>query len=42
MLPLIEEGGFIPSVDHTVPPDVSWANFQYYMQSKEKLLRGAL
>jgi uroporphyrinogen decarboxylase len=42
MLPLIEEGGFIPSVDHTVPPDVSWANFRYYMASKEKLLRGAL
>ena len=42
MLPLIEEGGFIPTVDHTVPPDVSWANFKYYMQSKEKLLRGAL
>jgi len=42
MIPLIEEGGYIPAVDHTVPPDVSWANFQYYMQSKEKLLRGAL
>ena len=42
MLPLIEEGGFIPSVDHTVPPDVSWANFKHYMRSKEKLLRGAL
>jgi uroporphyrinogen decarboxylase len=40
MLPLIEEGGFIPTVDHTVPPDVSWSNFQYYMKSKEKLLRG--
>ena len=42
MLPLIEEGGFIPTVDHTVPPDVSWANFKHYMRSKEKLLRGAL
>ncbi|MGQ9681447.1 MAG: uroporphyrinogen decarboxylase family protein [Anaerolineae bacterium] len=38
--PLIEEGGFIPSVDHTVPPDVSWPNFQYYMRSKARLLRG--
>ena len=27
MLPLIEEGGFVPTVDHTVPPDVSWDNF---------------
>jgi len=40
--PLIAEGGFIPTVDHTVPPDVSWENFQYYMQSKLKLLRGEL
>ena len=38
--PLIEEGGFIPTVDHTVPPDVSWPNFQHYLASKAKLLRG--
>jgi len=42
LMPLIEDGGFIPTVDHTVPPDVSWPNFQHYMESKEKLLRGAL
>jgi len=29
--PLIEEGGFIPNVDHSIPPDISWDNFQYYM-----------
>jgi uroporphyrinogen decarboxylase len=40
--PLIEEGGFIPSVDHTVPPDISWPDFQHYMESKGKLLRGEL
>jgi hypothetical protein len=40
--PLIAEGGFIPTVDHTVPPDVSWAHFQYYMSSKAKLLRDEL
>jgi uroporphyrinogen decarboxylase len=39
MRPLIEEGGFIPTVDHTVPPDVSWDNFRHYMESKTKLLR---
>lgn len=39
-IPLIEEGGFIPTVDHTVPPDVSWDNFRYYMDSKRALLRG--
>lgn len=39
-IPLIEEGGFIPTVDHTVPPDVSWDNFRYYMEAKRSLLRG--
>jgi uroporphyrinogen decarboxylase len=38
--PLIEEGGFIPTVDHTVPPDVSWDNFRIYMELKSALLRG--
>ena len=39
-IPLIKEGGFIPTIDHTVPPDISWENFQYYMQQKDKLLTG--
>lgn len=40
--PLIEEGGYIPSVDHTVPPDVSWENFCYYMEKKQLLLKKEL
>lgn len=28
--PLIKEGGFIPSCDHGVPPDISWPNFVEY------------
>ena len=39
---LIEEGGFIPTVDHTVPPDISLANFEYYMERKKDLLAGTL
>jgi uroporphyrinogen decarboxylase len=39
-IPLIEEGGFIPSVDHTVPPDVPLDNFLYYMERKQALLEG--
>jgi uroporphyrinogen decarboxylase len=39
-IPLIEEGGFIPTVDHTVPPDVSWDNFRHYMDAKRALLVG--
>jgi uroporphyrinogen decarboxylase len=41
-IPLIEEGGFIPTVDHTVPPDVPFENFVYYMQRKQDLLTGKL
>ena len=40
LAPLVEDGGFIPTVDHTVPPDVSWDNFRYYMDEKRKLLNG--
>ncbi len=39
-IPLIEEGGFIPTVDHTVPPDISWDNFRSYMDAKMALLEG--
>jgi hypothetical protein len=40
MVPLIEEGGFIPTVDHTVSPDVSLENFKYYIKRKMDLLSG--
>lgn len=39
-IPLIEEGGFIPTVDHTVPPEVSWEDFAGYMGLKRALLDG--
>jgi len=35
---LLSEGGYIPAVDHMVPPDVSLENFKYYAQLKRKLL----
>jgi uroporphyrinogen decarboxylase len=37
--PLIAEGGFIPTVDHLVPPDVPLANFEHYIRRKRQLLR---
>ena len=37
---LIETGGYIPTLDHTFPPDISWGNFCYYMEQKERLLKG--
>jgi uroporphyrinogen decarboxylase len=38
--PLVADGGFFPTVDHLVPPDVSRANFEHYMRRKHQLLRG--
>ena len=29
--PMLQAGGYIPTLDHTVPPDVSLAHFQYYL-----------
>ena len=30
--PLIEEGGYIPQTDHSIPPDVSFQNYRYYLE----------
>ncbi len=30
-MPLIEDGGYIPESDHSVPPDASWSTFREYM-----------
>ena len=42
LAPLVEEGGYIPTVDHAVPPDVSWENIRYYFEAKRRLLEGKL
>lgn len=36
--PAVDSSGYIPHVDHSVPPDVSWSNFAYYLQQRERLL----
>lgn len=36
--PLVRQGGFIPHVDHRVPPDVSFENYKYYVQAKRRLI----
>ncbi len=38
LLPLVEQGGFIPHVDHFVPPDVSYEDYLYYLQYKREAL----
>lgn len=40
LLPLVEDGGYIPTIDHTVPPDISLDNFNYYMKRKMDMLCG--
>jgi uroporphyrinogen decarboxylase len=29
---MLKRGGYIPYMDHLVPPDVHWDNFKYYRQ----------
>jgi len=36
--PLLEQGGYIPFLDHAVPPDISYADFCYYVELKLKLM----
>ena len=41
VMPLVEQGGYIPELDHSVPPDVSWPNFVEYVEYlKSRLGRG--
>lgn len=37
---LIETGGFIPTCDHAVPPDVPFENYQYYLELIHNLAEG--
>lgn len=37
---LVEEGGYIPHLDHTFPPDISYENFLYYLELKQKVAEG--
>ena len=36
---VFEGGGFIPFIDHTIPPEVSWDNFCYYRRRLSELAR---
>jgi uroporphyrinogen decarboxylase len=35
--PYVNEGGWIPHVDHRVPPDVSLENYEYYLAAKRDM-----
>jgi uroporphyrinogen-III decarboxylase len=36
--PLLDQGGFVPHLDHLVPPDISYDNYRYYLDAKRKLI----
>jgi uroporphyrinogen-III decarboxylase len=36
--PTVRDGGFIPHVDHRVPPDVTYENYLYYVREKRSWL----
>jgi hypothetical protein len=31
VMPLVEDGGYIPELDHSAPPDISWQNYSDYI-----------
>jgi len=37
---MLERGGYIPFVDHHVPPDISWDNLVYYRTQLRKMCEG--
>ncbi len=39
ILPVVEGGGFIPTVDHRVPASVSFENYKFYLKAKRQMFR---
>ena len=36
--PLLDQGGYIPHLDHLVPPDIPYAHYCQYLEKKRKLI----
>jgi len=36
--PLVAQGGYIPALDHSIPPDVSFSAYCYYMEQLYRIL----
>ena len=36
--PLVGEGGYVPGTDHSIPPDVSFRNYCYFMEQLPAIL----
>ena len=41
VMPVVESGGYIPGIDHSIPPDVSFENFNYYISELAAALGAA-
>ena len=37
---MLDRGGYIPTVDHGVPPGISWENFKYYREKLNTMIGG--
>jgi uroporphyrinogen decarboxylase len=37
LVPVVERGGYLPMVDHLVPPDVALENYLYYLERRREL-----
>jgi hypothetical protein len=35
---MLDYPGYVPGFDHLIPPDASWANFEYFMKELVKLI----
>jgi hypothetical protein len=38
--PLLEQGGYIPTIDHSIPPDISLRDFETYLEVKRRAVFG--
>ncbi|HOF88376.1 MAG TPA: uroporphyrinogen decarboxylase family protein [Armatimonadota bacterium] len=36
--PLIEEGGYLPAIDHSVSADISWDDYQYFIAAIQRAI----
>jgi uroporphyrinogen decarboxylase len=39
LTPLLKDGGYIPTVDHLVPPEISYQVYKYYTKKKREWIR---
>jgi hypothetical protein len=35
---MLQQGGYIPHLDHSAHPDISWSNFRYYRERLKELI----